>query len=131
MAKLHDFYKETVVAELAKQFGYKSVMQVPRIEKITLNMGLGEAVADMDCHMPVMDGLEATKLIRSMGDKARDIPIIALTANALTGDKEKCLKSGMDDFISKPVGVSRLKECIYKHLSKQLVSNENRLKDPA
>ena len=46
MAKLHDFYKETVVAELAKQFGYKSVMQVPRIEKITLNMGLGEAIAD-------------------------------------------------------------------------------------
>ena len=46
MAKLHDFYKETVVAELAKQFNYKSVMQVPRIEKITLNMGLGEAVAD-------------------------------------------------------------------------------------
>merc|ERR1712137_1482910 len=44
--ELHDFYKETVVAELAKQFGYKSVMQVPRIEKITLNMGLGEAVAD-------------------------------------------------------------------------------------
>lgn len=85
----------------------------------------------MDCHMPVMDGLEATKLIRSMGDKARDIPIIALTANALTGDKEKCLKSGMDDFISKPVGVSRLKESLYRHLSKQLVSNENRLKDPA
>ena len=46
MAKLHDLYKETVVAELVKQFGYKSVMQVPRIEKITLNMGLGEAVAD-------------------------------------------------------------------------------------
>ncbi|MFT4938516.1 MAG: large subunit ribosomal protein L5 [Paraglaciecola sp.] len=46
MAKLHDFYRETVVAELAKQFNYKSVMQVPRIDKITLNMGLGEAVAD-------------------------------------------------------------------------------------
>jgi large subunit ribosomal protein L5 len=46
MAKLHDFYKDTVVAELAKQFNYKSVMQVPRIDKITLNMGLGEAVAD-------------------------------------------------------------------------------------
>jgi large subunit ribosomal protein L5 len=46
MAKLHDFYNETVVAELTKQFGYKSVMQVPRIEKITLNMGLGEAIAD-------------------------------------------------------------------------------------
>ena len=46
MAKLHDFYKDSVVAERAKQFNYKSVMQVPRIDKITLNMGLGEAVAD-------------------------------------------------------------------------------------
>jgi large subunit ribosomal protein L5 len=46
MAKLHDFYKDTVVADLQKQFGYKSVMQVPRIEKITLNMGVGEAISD-------------------------------------------------------------------------------------
>lgn len=46
MAKLHDFYKDTVVAELQKKFDYKSVMQVPRIEKITLNMGVGEAIAD-------------------------------------------------------------------------------------
>ncbi|ARD44512.1 50S ribosomal protein L5 [Colwellia sp. PAMC 21821] len=46
MAKLHDFYKDTIVAELQKQFDYKSVMQVPRIEKITLNMGVGEAIAD-------------------------------------------------------------------------------------
>ena len=46
MARLKDFYKETVVRELTNQFGYKSVMEVPRIEKITLNMGVGEAVAD-------------------------------------------------------------------------------------
>ncbi|GHE93856.1 50S ribosomal protein L5 [Thalassotalea profundi] len=46
MAKLHDFYKDTVVADLQKKFEYKSVMQVPRIEKITLNMGVGEAVSD-------------------------------------------------------------------------------------
>ena len=46
MAKLHDFYKDTVVAELQKKFEYKSVMQVPRIEKITLNMGVGEAISD-------------------------------------------------------------------------------------
>ena len=81
--------------------------------------------------MPVMDRLEATKLIRSMGDKARDIQIIALTANVLTGDKEKCLKSGMNDFISKPVGVSRLKECVFRHLSKQLQGRVTVLKDPA
>jgi len=46
MAKLHDFYKDTVVADLQTKFGYKSVMQVPRIEKITLNMGVGEAISD-------------------------------------------------------------------------------------
>ncbi len=46
MAKLHDYYKDTVVAELQKQFGYKSIMQVPKIEKITLNMGVGEALND-------------------------------------------------------------------------------------
>jgi len=46
MARLKDFYKETVVKQLTEQFGYTSPMQVPRIEKITLNMGVGEAVAD-------------------------------------------------------------------------------------
>jgi len=46
MAKLHDYYKAQVVNKLQEQFGYKSVMQVPRIEKITLNMGVGEAIID-------------------------------------------------------------------------------------
>ena len=46
MARLQQFYKDTVVGELTKQFGYKSVMEVPRITKITLNMGVGEAVGD-------------------------------------------------------------------------------------
>lgn len=46
MAKLHDYYKETVVKELTEKFEYKSIMQVPRIEKITLNMGVGEAIND-------------------------------------------------------------------------------------
>ncbi|MCF8151036.1 MAG: 50S ribosomal protein L5 [Burkholderiaceae bacterium] len=46
MARLHEFYKQTVVPELLKKFGYKSIMEVPRITKITLNMGVGEAVGD-------------------------------------------------------------------------------------
>ncbi|WP_299016655.1 50S ribosomal protein L5 [uncultured Photobacterium sp.] len=46
MAKLHDYYKETLVKELSEKFEYKSIMQVPRIEKITLNMGVGEAIND-------------------------------------------------------------------------------------
>jgi PAS domain S-box-containing protein len=127
---------QLVIKEQLKEIGIKADLAENGEEAVNkVKSALKEkspyAIILMDCHMPVMDGLEATRHIRAMGEETRDVPIIALTANALTGDKEKCLKSGMDDFISKPVGVSRLKECIYKHLSKQLVSNENRLKDPA
>jgi signal transduction histidine kinase/ligand-binding sensor domain-containing protein/CheY-like chemotaxis protein len=57
----------------------------------------------MDMHMPVMDGLEATRAIRRLNSAVSRIPIIALTASALQGERQKCLQSGMDDFITKPI----------------------------
>lgn len=64
----------------------------------------------MDVHMPEMDGLEATRLIRSMGGDKAAVPILAMTADAASSDKDRCLAAGMDDFISKPIDIQRLAE---------------------
>lgn len=71
----------------------------------------------MDLHMPVMDGYEATRFIReNMIEKKRTIPIIALTAAAIKGEKEKCIEAGMNEYISKPFNANELFEKIYKFL---------------
>jgi two-component system, sensor histidine kinase and response regulator len=62
----------------------------------------------MDVQMPEMDGIEATKRIRAMAGAARDIPIIAMTANAMKGDRERLLAVGMNDYVSKPIDKGQL-----------------------
>jgi signal transduction histidine kinase/CheY-like chemotaxis protein len=72
----------------------------------------------MDIRMPLMDGLEATRLIRASGKERADvIPIIAMTANAMTEDKEECKNAGMDGHISKPIEIAELKSTLGQFLS--------------
>ena len=78
MARLREFYKDTVVPELVKQFGYKSVMEVPRIEKITLNMGVGEAVADKKVMEHAVSDLE-----KIAGHK----PVVTVARKSIAGFK--------------------------------------------
>jgi CheY-like chemotaxis protein len=68
----------------------------------------------MDCQMPVMDGYEATRQVRKYENKNKkdSIPIIAMTANAMKGDKEKCIEAGMSDYIPKPINPDLLKSKI-------------------
>ncbi|MGY0559871.1 ATP-binding protein [Luteimonas sp. A277] len=68
----------------------------------------------MDCQMPVMDGYTASRQWReSEAGSGRHLPIIAMTANAMAGDRQKCLDAGMDDYLPKPVTRSELERCIY------------------
>lgn len=75
----------------------------------------------MDCQMSVMDGYEATKIIRKLEEhqKRPRVPVIALTANAMKGDDEKCLATGMDDYIPKPLRQGDLERVLLKWLPKE------------
>ncbi|HZX30089.1 MAG TPA: ATP-binding protein [Rhodocyclaceae bacterium] len=98
---------QEVMCDLLKQAGLKVRLAADGEEALR---AVAEARPDcvlMDCHMPVMDGFETTRRLRA-DQRYRDLPIIALTANALSGDRERCLAAGMNGFLAKPVDVADL-----------------------
>jgi CheY-like chemotaxis protein len=109
---------QKVIISMLKSLGYRADLAASGIEVLE---ALGRQPYDlifMDVQMPVMDGLEATRKIRSrfsqFGPKSKKLEpiIIALTAHALKGDKERCIEAGMNDYISKPVKLGDLRAII-------------------
>jgi CheY-like chemotaxis protein len=79
----------------------------------------------MDCEMPLMDGYEASRQIRKAQSDGRPV-IVAITANVMPGDKEKCLDAGMNDCLSKPVTYEQLEACVQKWVSLKGKTAEDR-----
>ena len=113
MARLKQFYKDTVVKQLVDQFGYKSVMEVPRIEKITLNMGVGEAVADKK----VMENA-----VGDMQKIAGQKPVVTLSRKSIAGFK---IRDGY------PVGckVTLRQDRMYEFLDRLITISIPRIRD--
>ncbi|WP_034691186.1 response regulator [Kaistella palustris] len=90
----------------AKKYGCVSALNaVDGLKMLNTNTNIGVVLLDM--MMPEMDGYEAINKIKGNG-QLKDIPVIAVTAQAMAGDREKCLAAGADDYISKPVDVDQL-----------------------
>jgi len=107
MARLYDIYKDKVTKDLMAQFGYKSVMEVPRIEKITLNMGVGEAVADkkvMDFAVGDMQKIAGQKPIVTMSKKS--IAGFKIREGYPVGCKVTLRKDRMYDFLDRLISVA-------------------------
>jgi CheY-like chemotaxis protein len=109
---------ETIISALSDYLnaeGYEIILARNGREAVTRAIELRPDAILMDVQMPGMDGLEATRLIRAETGGRAGGPrpyIIAMTANAMPGDREMCLEAGMDDYISKPVHIEELQTAL-------------------
>ncbi|MFH2002497.1 MAG: response regulator, partial [Planctomycetota bacterium] len=94
---------QKVAVKMLEKMGYRVECVANGQEAIAAVKSIRFDLVLMDCQMPDMDGYEATRMIRALEAGKNSIPIIAMTANAMKGDRTKCLEVGMDDYISKPV----------------------------
>ncbi len=109
---------QLVAQTLLKKYGYHITLAQNGLEAVNCVKQRSFSLILMDCQMPEMDGYEATHIIRSLElhtQKTRT-PIVALTANAMKGDKNKCIAAGMDDYLSKPIKHADLEPMLAKWL---------------
>ena len=100
---------QKVVRHQLKRLGYKHItIAANGQEALDLLESIHYDLVLMDCQMPILDGYRATELLRQREGSRQHTVIIAMTANAMKGDREKCLNAGMDDYLTKPLDVDRL-----------------------
>ncbi len=108
---------QEVALAILKKLGYRADIAVDGLEAIDALSRVPYDLVLMDCQMPEMDGFDATQRIRAgSGVLNQRVPIIAMTANAMQGDRERCINAGMDDYLSKPVQPRELAEMLDRWL---------------
>jgi CheY-like chemotaxis protein len=109
---------QKLARRLLEKFGHHVDVAVNGVEALNVLASQRYDLVLMDCQMPEMDGYEATRLIRAGAGAVldRDIPVIAMTANAMEGDREKVLSAGMNDYLAKPIDAVKLGETIQRWL---------------
>lgn len=105
---------QRLARRLIEKLGYKADIVNNGLEALKAIERKSYDVILMDCQMPELDGYEATRRIRDGQTGKTRIPVLAMTANAMAGDREKCLDAGMDDYITKPVDLRCLREALEK-----------------
>jgi len=107
---------QLVAQKIMEKLGYKSDIAANGAEAVDALTKTNYNIVFMDCQMPVMDGYEATREIRSGNSEIlnRNVVVVAMTANALKGDREICIKAGMDDYITKPVTPAAISQILDK-----------------
>ncbi len=118
LAEDNQVNQKIAIHYIEKKFGYSADVVNNGREAIESLEKADYDLVVMDCQMPEMDGYEATRIIRDEKSSVRDhrIPIIAMTANAMKGDRERCLDVGMDDYIDKPINAKKFEILINRHI---------------
>ncbi|HUQ11539.1 MAG TPA: response regulator [Steroidobacteraceae bacterium] len=103
---------QMIIEAMLKQLGHVVTVVADGREALAALSTAHFDLVLMDCNMPELDGLEATRQLRAGGVRDPNVTVVALTANAMDGDREACLAAGMNDFLSKPVSINALRQAI-------------------
>jgi PAS domain S-box-containing protein len=107
---------QRVAKAVLNKLGLDPVLAVNGLEAVEASAREAFDLILMDCQMPEMDGYQATRAIRTREAGGRRVAILAMTANAMAGDRERCLEAGMDDYLAKPIAIRDLKDALQRWL---------------